>query len=236
MKGRIVRPEKDTGSVLPRIGFIKTGFKDPQTGYPKSTDYFVADSIYKRYFEAAYDKPSTVHIAFFDDDPQMSCNEEYILIDNDGKKFGTGDGHCFEIWNGNEYQPLFLEDYPELMEQTAKRAQSKKGWEVVLTMRFILPKIPKVLGYWEYNTRASASTIPNIRKTFDSLLEQRGSVLGMMFDLNVQYAKSFKPGKANRYPVVSLVPNHMDDNLEILKGSIANLAYEHRTDRTIENK
>lgn len=219
MKGRIVRPTKSEGIKIPRIGHIKTGVKTAQ-GYPTSFDYFIATGQYKKYFDDAYQKPKTIQIVFFDDDPAVSCNEYYLLIDKDGKRFGYGDGHDFEIWNGKEYQPLSLDEYPNLMEQTAKRASSSKGWEVLLTLKFIIPKIPAIFGHWEYNTRGSASSIPAIRETFDALLKQRGSVTGVVFDLTVNYAKSFKPGKANKYPVVNLVPNHMQDNLQIIKESI----------------
>lgn len=120
------------------------------------------------------------------------------------------------------------------MQDLEKRSGSKKGWEIILTMRFVLPKIPKILGYFEYNTRAAASTIPNIRETFDAILEQRQSVLGMVFDLNVSFAKSQKPGKANKYPVVNLVANHSDNNLQMFNDSIANLAYDDTKRKTPE--
>lgn len=224
-KGRIVRAIKSTEAQLPRIGFIKIGIKTDK-GYPKSLDYFIADSNYQKYFIDAYNKPKSIQIVFFNDDPSFSCNEQYLLIDKDGKRFGFGDGHDFEIWNGKEYIPLSLDEYPNLMEKTVERSGSKKGWEITLTLRFIIPKIPKVLGYWEFNTKGNASTIPNIRNIYDTLLESRGSILGMLFDLNVEFAKSQQPGNSNKYPVVSLIPNHMNDNLEIVKNSFSQLVYE----------
>ncbi len=223
--GRIVRITKDTGSPLPRIGFVKIGMKN-KSGYPMSLDYFIADGTYKKYFDEVYQKPGVIQIVFFNDSPEFSCKEQYILTDKDGKRFGYGDGHDFEIWNGKEYVPVSLDEHPSLMDAAIKRSGSKKGWEITLTLRFIIPKIPKVLGYWEFNTKGSASTIPQIRQSYDMLLESRGSVMGMVFDLNVSFAKSQQPGKANKYPVVSLVANHMDDNLNIMKNSFTSLAYK----------
>lgn len=227
MKSRIIRPNIEKRSILPRIGFIKTGEKS-EKGYPRSLDYFVCSSNYQRYFDEVYKKPSTIQIAFYDEDPAVSCDERYILIDKDGKRFAYGDGQNFKIWNGKNYQDISLVDYPNAMELAEKRAQSKKGWEVTLTMRFIIPAIPKILGHWELNTKGNASSIPNIRNAFDMVLENRGSVLGVMFDLNVQFAKSQKPNDASRYPVIQLVPNHMPDNIELMKNSMTGIAFDQK--------
>lgn len=226
MGGRIQRPEIENRTILPRIGFIKTGMKTDKG--VKSLDYFICDSLYKRYFDEVYKNPSTIQIAFFDDDPETSCMEEYTLHDKDGKKYASGDGENFYVWNGKVYQKILKSEYPNLMESVEKRAQSRKGWEVQLTLRFILPAIRNIIGHWQYSTKGLATSIPNIRDTFDMTLEKRGSVCGILFDLNVSFQKSQKPGVKSRYPVVQLVPNQMEDNVKIIKSGLSQMTIENK--------
>lgn len=70
-----------------------------------------------------------------------------------------------------------------------------------------------VAGVWQFATKGTASTIPQIRETFDGMLEERGFCKGIIFDLNVQFATTQKPGDRSRFPVVSLVPNESADNV-----------------------
>ena len=63
----------------------------------------------------------------------------------------------------------------------------------------------------------AASTIPNIRDTFDAILQEKGFVKGIIFDMNVQFAVSQKPGDRSRYPVVTIVPNESEGNLFAVK-------------------
>jgi hypothetical protein len=83
--------------------------------------------------------------------------------------------------------------------------------------------VKDIAGFWEFNTKGEASTIPAIRDMFDAMLMQRGSVRGVIFDLNVVFAKSQKPGVGSRYPVVNLVPNQSKENIQALKGSMMNV-------------
>ncbi len=219
-KGRIIRPENPGRIVLPRLGFLKTGRKNASTGYPESVDYFIPDSKYASYFQKEYgDKPSTVQIVFFDEDLDTSCRERYELRDNDGKLFAKGDGETFEVWTGKEYSTYTLDKVPDLMARTYKESRSKKGWEILLTLRFILPKIRSVAGFWEFNTKGALSSIPSIRGAFDTVQANRGTITGVIFDLSVTFAKSQKPGAKSRFPVVSLTANENDDNLALIKSS-----------------
>ena len=45
------------------------------------------------------------------------------------------------------------------------------------------------------------------------MLAERGFCKGIIFDLNVQFATTQKPGDKSRFPVVSLVPNESPDNV-----------------------
>lgn len=222
-KGRIVRPEREQLK-MPRVGMIKTGFKDAR-GYPKSCDYFIATGKYQALFDKAYpDKPSTVQIVFWEDNPETMCQERYEYRDRDGKLYARGDGETFEVWSSKseKYETYLISEHEGLMDGVHKKIGGK-GWDVILTLRFFMPKVKDIAGYWEYSTKGEASTIPAIRDTFDLMMESRGSVRGVIFDLNVVFAKSQKPGVKSRYPVVSLIPNQSQANIEAVKGSMLSI-------------
>ena len=87
------------------------------------------------------------------------------------------------------------------------------GWVITLTLTFIVPFVRGIAGVWQFSTKGTASTIPAIRETFDGMLAERGFCKGVIFDLNVQFATTQKPGDKSRFPVVSLVPNESADNV-----------------------
>lgn len=132
----------------------------------------------------------------------------------------AGDGETFQVWDGKKYETLTTEKYPNLMQSITKRYPNKKskqdghdGWEITLTLNFIVPLVRGVAGVWQFATKGTASTIPQIRETFDGMLAERGFCKGVIFDLNVQFATTQKPGDRSRFPVVSLVPNESADNV-----------------------
>lgn len=218
MNGRIKRnTELHSGVALPRIGFVKVGKKVMGRNgkeFPTSTDYFIPTGKYAPLFTQAYgDNPSTIHIVFPANDAESVCREQYEYRTNDGKLVAYGDGEVFNVWDGKCYEPVNIAEYPRLMDGVKKKYPSQRGWAVTLTLTFILPMVRGVAGVWQFTTKGDASSIPNIRNTFDAMIEQRGAVAGVLFDLNVEFAKSQKPGEGNRYPVVTLVPNESKDNL-----------------------
>lgn len=209
--------------VLPRVGFIKVGFKN-EKGYPQSVDYFIATGKYAGLFNKAYgEKPQTIQIVFTDDDPAKVCNERYEYRDDEGRLLATGDGETFQVWNGKEYQGLTADQYPNLMKSIEKRypnRQFKKtgeGWNIILTLNFIIPCVRGIAGVWQFSTKGTASTIPQIRDVFDAMLESKGFCKGIIFDLNVQFAKSQKPGNNSRYPVVTMIANESEENVLKIK-------------------
>lgn len=223
MKGRIKRPNQEPKFSLPQIGKIKTGFKDAR-GFPKSTDYFIPVGKYASHFTKVYgDKPNVIQVVFLSDDPGEVCRERYEYRDKDGKLFAHGDGEIFNVWTGEKYEPFDIAEHPKIMEQVCTKYPNKSGWEIILSLRFLLPKVKGVAGYWEYNTKGSASTIPNITETFDTVLGNKSFVKGLIFDLVVTYAKSQKPGSKSRFPVVSLVPNMSETNMKLIGGNIVNV-------------
>lgn len=224
MKGRIKRPEAQNNRlVLPRVGFIKIGMKN-ERGLPQSVDYFIPVGKYANLFTQAYgEKPQTIQIVFPDDDPEKVCNERYEYRDDDGRLIAEGNGEVFKVWDGQKYEELTVENYPNLMAGISKRYPNRAvkkgldGWKVTLTLTFIVPLVRGIAGVWQYTTNGSASTIPAIRETFDGMLSERGFCKGIIFDLNVQYATTQKPGDKSRFPVVSLVPNESADNVLKIK-------------------
>jgi len=223
MGGRIKRPEEVRAYQLPRVGLVKTGKKSDK-GYPMSLDYFIATGKYKGLFDQAYPgKPQTIQIVFWEDDPSTMCEERYEYRDLAGKLYARGDGENFEVWTGSVYSKFTETEHPGIMERVHKKVGNKNGWDVILTLRFILPKINSIAGHWQYTTKGKASTIPAVRDMFDAMLESRGSVRGVIFDLNVQFVKSQKPGSNSRYPVVSLVPNQSKENIEGIGKSMLNV-------------
>lgn len=216
MDGRIIRQARQLN--LPRVGKIKIGSKN-ERGLPQSQDFFSATGAYYKLFEAEYGKtPSLIQIVFPSDETEKVCNEMYEYRDNSGKLCAYGNGQDFYVWNGQEYILFTRDENPQIMQQVSKRYPSKKGWQITLTLTFIIPRVRGVAGVWSLTTKGAASTIPAICDTFDFVKSQKGYVKGLIFDLCVSFATSQKPGQNSRYPVINLVLNESDENLKTIKG------------------
>ena len=211
MDGRIYRPEQGAAMLeLPEIGRLHIGMKNDR-GLPQSIDWFRPTGKYAGLFtQALGDKPQTITVIFPSDNPEIVCNERFEYRDDKGALVARGDGRIFEVWNGKIYAPYSALEYPNIMDQITAKNPTKKGadnWDVVLTLRFIIPAVRGVVGVWQFSTKGKASSVKNIRESFDAVQMIRGTVTQTAFDLSVQFAKSNKPGVSSRYPVVSLVAN-----------------------------
>lgn len=216
MKGRIIRAEPPTRLPLPIVGKIKCGRKS-ESGYPQSVNWFIASGKYEGLFHKAYgEKPTTIRIVFPSDDASLVCSEAWEYRDDAGKLVATGDGETFKVFSSksNSYVELNTEEHPNLMESVSKRYPSKTGWQVTLTLNFLIPEIQGVAGVWQFRTKGVASTIPSVRDAFDAMLSEKGKVAGIIWDLSVRFAKSQKPGQSSRYPVVNLTANESVENIE----------------------
>ena len=215
MGGRIYRPEQGNDLLeLPEIGRLHIGKKQAgQNGreFPVSVDYFIPAGKYAGMFtQALGDKPATIQVVFPSDDAAKVCNERFEYRDDKGALVARGDGRVFEIWDGQRYAPYSISEYPDIMQQITANNPTKRGndnWDVVLTLRFIVPAVRGIVGVWQFSTKGRASSVKNIRESFDGVQLMRGTVTQTVFDLSVQFAKSNKPGVNSRYPVVSLVAN-----------------------------
>lgn len=225
MGGRIYRPEDTAMLEFPLIGKVKIGMRT-EKGYPTSLDYFRPVGKYAGMFtQALGEKPQQIQIIFTNDDPSKVCCEEYQFRDNSGALVAKGDGREFMVWNGKGRVPFSTKDYPDIMAQVSQRYGKKprfegdNGWDVVLTMHFVIPAVRGIVGEWCFQTKGAASSIRNIRNSFDGVQMLRGTVTTTVFDLSVQFAKSDKPGNASRFPVVSMVAN--DTRIDDIRKAIA---------------
>lgn len=223
MDGRIYRPEQGVGILeLPEIGRLHIGMKNDR-GLPTSIDWFRPVGKYAGLFTRALgEKPQTIQIIFPDDSPERVCNERFEYRDNSGALMSWGDGRTFYVWDGKMYVPYGVDKFPDIIEQITARNPTKRGtdnWDIVLTLRFIVPAVRGVVGVWQFSTKGKASSVRNIRESFDGVQMMRGTVTQTVFDLSVQFAKSNKPGVNSRYPVVSLVAN--DTRIEEIRKSLA---------------
>lgn len=231
MGGRILREKNEVAQRLgvPEAGRLHIGEKKmitTKTGrqmeIPTSLDYFKpADDHYSSLFtQALGEKPNLIKIIFPSDDAELVCNERYLLLDKAGKTLAEGDGHEFIVWNGETRIVMTTDKFPNLMESLVRKYSSTDfvpKWKVSLTLRFLVPAVQGIWGYWQLSTSGSASSIPQVRDVFDSFLEKNGKVAGCIFDLSVKKVKSGKPGDNSTYPVLHLVPNESKESIEQVK-------------------
>lgn len=224
MNGRIRRPDLSSLE-LPEVGRLRIGKKERSRNgkeYPVSVDYFIPTGKYAGMFEKALgDHPSTIQIVFPSDDAEKVCRERYEYRDDRGALVAYGDGYTFYAWTGKCYERFDTDEYPDIMEQITANNPTKRGeenWDIVLTMRFIIPSVRGIVGVWQFSTKGKASSVKNIRDSFDGVQKIRGTVTQTVFDLSVAFAKSNKPDMASRYPVVSLIAN--DTRIEEIRQTL----------------
>lgn len=198
---------------FPEVGRLHIGMKSDK-GYPMSIDYFRPTGKYAGLFTKALGpKPNVIQVIFPDDDPVRVCNEEYQYRDSAGALVAKGDGREFKVWAGRKYEPYSVEQYPDIMAQISRkypkkpRREGDDGWDIVLTMKVIIPAVQGVVGVWRFQTKGAASSIRNIRNSFDAVQMLRRTVTTTVFDFSVEFAKGNKPGDNSRFPVCSLVAN-----------------------------
>ncbi len=212
--GRISkRKEVSAASVLPEIGKIKIGEKAKTANgkeYPKAIDYFRPTGTFANEFTKLFgDKPKKLNIAFISDDINEVCNQRFECW-TDGKRWGYGDGEKFTVYNSN------LKGYVSDLTAADVRVKSLK-WDEMLTLRFVILEMTGIMGYWRFETKAKAVTIPSIIKSFDFVKDRAGSIIGFPFSLIVEKKTGYSPGEARSYPAVTLVPNFTQDSLEMVR-------------------
>lgn len=214
------------------IGKIKIGEKVAAANgkeRPSALDYFRPHTSpqYADLFRQAYgDKPNRLTITFISDNLSESCFNFYELRDGSGKVLAYGDGVTFKVATMQTDRVIFLDFTPTDSDTWMNEQERKSGtkWREVLTLRFMLPEIP-VLGYWEFRTHATDSTIPNIIGAVETMLKFAGRIALIPFDLSVKIVNSNAAGSKSRYPVVELVANISQTSAEKLSALPANLNF-----------
>jgi hypothetical protein len=239
MNGRIKKFNQTPKLGFPKIGAIRCGMKIERNGktFPTSVDYFIPTGNYAKYFTDVYgDKPKVIQVMFLDDRPELVCDERLELRNNEGRLVAYGDGITFMVFDDSKekYEPYSVEQFPDLPERLTAKHKSK--WDTVLRLRVLVPAISGVIGYWEIMTKAVASSIPEITQIFDRVLEQKGFIKGILFDLHVNIHVSNKPNSRDRYPVLSLVPNHSSENKKLIEKHFELDAEPNISSKRIENR
>lgn len=222
--GRISkRKDVSAASSLPEIGKIKIGEKAMSAKgveYPKALDYFRSTGTFANEFIKIFgEKPRKLNVAFISDDLNEVCNERYVCW-QDGKRWGEGDGETFTVFDKSlgdkdkEGKPKGA--YAENVPASDPRVKALK-WDQMLTLRFVLLEMKGIMGYWRFETKAKAVTIPQIVKSFDLVRDRAGSIIGFPFTLLVEKKTGYSPGEVKSYPVVTLVPNFSEDSLEMVR-------------------
>ena len=226
MEGRIYREPSSSMLELPEVGRIKIGKKAITNNgkeYPTSVDYFIPFGKYADLFtQALGEKPQTIQIIFPDDTPEKVCYERYEYRDSSGALVAFGNGRVFYVWDGARYSPFSTDEHPDLMQRLCSKYPTRRGadnWDIVLTLRFIVPAVRGIVGVWYFSTKGAASSVQNIRNSFDAVQLMRGTVTQTVFDLSVHFHKSNKPGQSSKYPVVDLVAN--DNRIADIRKEIA---------------
>lgn len=213
-QGRIQsRRNESAASTLPEIGKVKIGIKNPDKGYPMSLDYFRPTGNFANEFTNKYgDKPTRLSVCFISDNLQEVCNERYEAWVK-GKRWGFGDGTVFTVWDAQADggKGAYVNDVPA----ADPRVKALK-WDIMLTLRFVLLELKGIMGYWSFQTKAKATTIPSVVKAFDYVRERAGTIVGFPFSLLVEKKTGYSPGEAKNYPVVTLVPNFSEDAIELV--------------------
>lgn len=213
MKDRIIRENQSYR--VPVIGRISVGEK-LENGQPRSLDYFRPSGQYAALFAECYGhEPKSLEISFMSDDLQQSCLERYE--NRQGKKlFAYGDGESFMVWQekNNQYEEFSKSEEPQIMAMVQKKTGSE--WKASLTMRFVLLKLNKVFGLWQFKSSAEASSIPAILSTIYAVQDLAGAICRIPFDLHVESVVSQKPGSQHKFPVVKLVCNLSASHLELV--------------------
>jgi hypothetical protein len=228
-----MRIKKNRVNKLGTIGKIKVG-ELSEKGYPTSLDHFRATSNQQRYvdiFNEIYGEANQIPICFCCDDDSFNTNHRFEIWNHQGKLYCYGDGEEFfvsmkdgfkivpnevinEKYGGSE---AFMTKTQEYLSTDKRQAK----WSEVLTLRFIIAKIP-IFGVWELRTMAAKSSIDQILNSYDMIKEMNGgSVAQIPFFLNVKKVKSARVMEQARvYPVISLDPllsNQAKENIFNLK-------------------
>lgn len=215
---------------MSRLGLIKTGTSKPGPHggkTPIKLDHFIADGKYASLFSGAYPgQVNVIQVLFPSHEDELVCLQELEYWAGD-RKAGYGNGWEYNLWSAKQKGYVRFEAHPN----DAEAQETLRKWEATwgkglrlkerLTLRFILPKIHGMLGYWQLATSGSKSSIPNIIGVFDSVRAQCADAPELFcripFDLSLTIEKGKSPGEPTSFSVLNLFPNLTTNSLETLR-------------------
>lgn len=232
---RIIRTTETTalrggaGTTLPEAGKIKIGDTVPSKtkdgkdyNRPVSLEYFRATGEYAdRFVKQFGEKPNRLLIVFISDDINEVCNQRFDCWEG-GRHYGWGDGVNFTVWDPKAASTKTGKASGDYI-QVTKESPLLKGheWKERLTLRFLLPELSGIMGYWSLSTGAAKSSIPGIVKAFDFMMNIIGTVRGIPWELHVKKYKTYAPGEVNVYSGIKIIPVMTVENVEKMHDMIS---------------
>lgn len=238
--GRLVKEPDEQKSLQNGLGYsiigkIKIGEKyTNQNGkeLPRSIDYFRATGAYAEVFHQKLgDKPNILEIIFPTADHRQVCFQRIEGRDSKGSLCAVFDGAEYRIYDDSTKKYLVTTQVEfEKARQNGIKVKTGYGasaktetvkiehWKERLTIRFFVLKLSGILGVWELSTSGVETGIPNIIQNYDEMVKSAGhNINRVVFELNVKFATSNKPGQQSRYPVLQLTPNISYESALLLK-------------------
>ncbi|MCO5250745.1 MAG: hypothetical protein M9949_04900 [Candidatus Kapabacteria bacterium] len=238
--GRLVKEPDEQKSLQNGLGYsiigkIKIGEKyTNQNGkeLPRSIDYFRATGAYSEVFHQKLgDRPNILEIIFPSADHRQVCFQRIEGRDSKGSLCAVFNGAEYFIYDDSTKKYLLTtQDEFEKARQSGIKVKSGYGtsaktetikiehWKERLTIRFFVLKLSGILGVWELSTSGVETGIPNIIQNYDEMVKSAGhNINRVVFELNVKFATSNKPGTQSRYPVLQLTPNISYESSLLLK-------------------
>lgn len=232
LSGRIAARDEGSKPTLPEIGRVKIGEKQRNgsgTEFPASLDYFKATGKFAQMFHNILgDKPNSITIAFISDDVSQVCNER-LESWSGGRRYGYGDGVVFNIAEKDAKGQYIWSEVSLIKPDGTEDRDVKKRlaaihkigeWKRTLTLKFIVLKLKNVIGHWTLETKAAKTTIPMVVGAFDLVREKSNTIIGFPFTLMVEKVKGYSPGAPRSYPIVKLVPNFTEENMQTVRDYI----------------
>ncbi len=215
-------------TMLPRIGKIHLGIKDPDRGFPRATDYFVLPEDHPQYrelVEAFGDKPTELRIVFPVNDEEQIASQYYRLYSRSRGLICKGDGETSRRLIDTQSKALADADSKDVdwieTECKGRDCPDHPGrCKEVMNLQFMLPEIPG-LGIWQIDT-SSINSILNINSGFALIraVYNRINMVPILLSLEPKQVKSPDDQKLKTVRVMHIRSG--DTLLEAAKNALMN--------------
>ncbi len=215
-------------TMLPRIGKIHLGIKDPDRGFPRATDYFVLPEDHPQYrelVEAFGEKPTELRIVFPVNDEEQIASQYYRLYSRSRGLICKGDGETCRRLIDTQSKALADADSKDTnwieTECKGRECPDHPGrCKEVMNLQFMLPEIPG-LGIWQIDT-SSINSILNINSGFALIraVYNRINMVPILLSLEPKQVKSPDDQKLKTVRVMHIRSG--DTLLEAAKNALMN--------------